>query len=138
MESSKLYLRVMNKTHEECIALLEQIRWGAQPICPYCGARQASKIKSETRYHCNNCYTSYSVTVGTLFHRTHIRMDKWFAAITYIRSKSLPTSIRELAREVGISKKGASSILRRINNADRNQMALLRKIADKLQEEDSN
>ncbi|WP_158516676.1 transposase [Scytonema hofmannii] len=38
-------------THEECIILLEQIRWRGQPQCPYCGSLKASRYKRTHRYH---------------------------------------------------------------------------------------
>ncbi|WP_318781265.1 transposase [Amazonocrinis nigriterrae] len=61
----------MSRNHEECLILLEQIRWNGKPKCPYCGSNNATRYKNEHRYHCNECFTSYSVTVGTLFHKTY-------------------------------------------------------------------
>lgn len=74
-------------------------------------------MKKELRYRCNFCFTSYSVTVGTLFHRTHIDLSKWFLAIAVVLNSSQDISVRQLAKKVGVSKNTASSMLVRINKA---------------------
>ena len=101
----------------ECIALLEQIRWSGKPRCPYCNSVNASLLKSEHRYHCNTCFTSYSVTVGTLFHKTHVELPKWFKAIKLIMNQSKKVSIRQLAIEIDVTKSTSSYMIFRIQNA---------------------
>ena len=54
---------------ESCIAHLEAARWHGEPTCPYCGSTNTAK--SEHRHRCYDCKTGFSVTVGTIFHRTH-------------------------------------------------------------------
>lgn len=107
----------MSKNQMECIALLEQIRWSGKPRCPYCHSMNASPLKSEHRYHCNTCFTSYSVTVGTLFHKTHVELPKWFQAIKLIMSKSKKVSIRQLALEIDVTKNTSSYMVSRIQDA---------------------
>lgn len=115
----------MEKTHEDCIAYLEKIRWSGKPICPYCESTNSTYMKKELRYHCNFCFTSYSVTVGTLFHRTHIDLSKWFLAIAVVLNSSQDTSVRQLAKKVGVSKNTAASMLLRINKAVREEQELI-------------
>jgi transposase-like protein len=117
------------KTHEECLAYLEQVRWNGQPKCPYCGSIRASAYKSEHRYHCNDCFTSYSVTVGTLFHKTHVNLHTWFRAIQIIMIDSKKVSLRKLAGELQISKKTASYICSRINRAIQDEPELMQKLS---------
>ncbi len=117
------------KTHEECLAYLEQVRWNGKPKCPYCGSIRAAAYKSESRYHCNDCFTSYSVTVGTLFHKTHIDLQTWFRAIQIILIDSREISIRKLARDLKISKKTASSMRSRINAAIQNDFQLMQQLS---------
>ena len=57
---------------EDCIRHLESIRWKGKPTCPYCKSKNCTPMPKEHRYHCNSCNTSYSVTVGTIFHKTKI------------------------------------------------------------------
>jgi transposase-like protein len=117
------------KTQEECLILLEQIRWGGVPTCPYCNSTHATAYKQERRYHCNNCFTSYSVTVGTLFHKTHVQLQKWFLAIQ-ILEENKAISIRQLAERVRVNKNTSSYMMMRIKKAWSDEQALLKKLLE--------
>lgn len=117
-------------THEEYLIYLEQIRWGGKPCCPYCGSLRAAAYKHERRYRCNNCFTSYSVTVGTLFHRTHVDLQIWFQAIRLILNTSGSISIRQLAKELGINKNTASHMRTRIYKAMQEEPQLLQNLME--------
>ncbi|MGJ3254613.1 MAG: transposase [Elainellaceae cyanobacterium] len=118
----------MLDTQEECIALLEQLRWSGQPRCPYCDSTNAAPLRRERRYHCNNCFTSYSVTVGTLFHKTHVELPKWFQAIKILISQNRKVSIRQLAAEIGVNKNTASYMLIRFRKASYADLDLLNQL----------
>lgn len=105
------------QSHEECLTYLEQIRWGGKPSCPYCKSTKATSYKQEHRYRCNSCFTSYSVTVGTLFHKTHVDLHIWFKAIYLVLQLPKHLSVRQLAQELGVNKKTASYMLMRIHRA---------------------
>lgn len=96
---------------------LEQIRWGNKPQCPYCHSTNSSPIKNEGRYRCNTCFTSYSVTVGTLFHKTRVDVDKWIRAINLVYNSAKSISIRQLAKEIDVNKNTASYMIARIRKA---------------------
>lgn len=118
----------MLETHEECLACLENIRWNGIPTCPYCGSTKASTYKNEHRYRCNSCFTSYSVTVGTLFHKTHVDLRKWFQAI-FLLCKSNPNiSARKLAKEIQVTRATASLIIKRVKEVPVDQTEILEAI----------
>jgi transposase-like protein len=104
----------MLQNHEDCLVLLEQIRWNGKPQCPYCQSDKSRKLKNESRYQCNECFTSYSVTVGTLFHKTHVDLHTWFIAIRLVLNSSGGVTVRQLAKEVGVQKNTACYMLERI------------------------
>lgn len=118
----------MRKNYDNCLALLEQIRWGQKPRCPYCESTNATAYKSERRYHCNSCYTSYSVTVGTLFHKTHVSLEKWFLAISLVLNLPEGISVRQLAKEIGVNKNTASYMIERIRKATSEEQKLMQKL----------
>jgi transposase-like protein len=62
----------LSPTESDCIAHLEKVRWPRKPIYPYCRSDRTTVAAEEQRHHCNNCNTSFSVTVGTIFHHTHL------------------------------------------------------------------
>jgi transposase-like protein len=104
----------MFNSHDECLTYLEKMRWGEKPICPYCNSANATAYKEERRYHCNNCFTSYSVTVGTIFHKTHVNLQKWLFAIQLVSDSSGSISVRDLAKKVGVSKNTAHRMSKQI------------------------
>jgi transposase-like protein len=119
-------------TENECLAFLESIRWSNQPICPYCDSERTSTMPRECRHRCNNCNTAFNVTVGTVFHRTHLPLRKWFAAISLILDTREPISARNLAWRLGINKNTAWQLNRRIGLAllEPSQRDILLEIAD--------
>jgi len=116
------------ETHEECLVHLEIIRWNGTPTCPYCGSIKATTYKNEHRYRCNSCFTSYSVTVGTLFHKTHLDLQKWFQAILLLCKSNPNISARKLANEIQVNRATASLIIKRVQDAPDDQAEMLRAI----------
>lgn len=126
----------MLETHEDCLACLEKIRWNGAPTCPYCGSIKATAYKNEQRYRCNKCFTSYSVTVGTLFHKTHVDLRKWFRAILLLYRLNPDISARRLAKEIQVTRATSSLIIKRIYGASSEQKELLQRIVQHIEELD--
>lgn len=118
-------------TKNDCLSYLEKIRWSDKPYCPYCKSTNSTPLPKENRHHCNNCNTSYKVTVGTIFHHTHLPLQKWFLAITIINAKK-GISARQLARDLQINKDTAWRISMKIRDAmmQREQRELLTGIVE--------
>lgn len=104
------------KTQEDCIKHLELVRWNNKPICPYCNAIQSTQM-SGNRHHCNRCNTSFSVIVNTIFHHTHLQLQKWFLAITLILNAKKGISSRQLARDLKVTKDTAWRMQMQIREA---------------------
>lgn len=102
---------------ESCIKHLEQVRWNGKPVCHYCKSTNTTPMPKEMRHHCNNCNTSFSVTVGTVFHKTKLDLQKWFVAICLVLNAKKGISSRQLARDIEVTKDTAWSMLMRIRRA---------------------
>ncbi|MYD10455.1 MAG: IS1595 family transposase [Chloroflexi bacterium] len=103
-------------TQESCIAHLEAARWpDGKPVCPYCGSRNTAK--SEHRHRCYDCKTGFSVTVGTIFHRTHLPLQKWFLATTLMLNAKKGLSALQLSRDLQVNKNTAWRITMQIRKA---------------------
>ena len=103
---------------DDCISHIEKVRWGDTPTCPYCKSSNQTPLKSENkRYHCNNCNTSFSVTVGTIFHHTHLPLQKWFIAISLVINAKKGLSARQLGRDLNINKDTAWRMAMKIHEA---------------------
>lgn len=106
-------------TQDDCIKHLEAVRWPQGAACPYCKSPSVTPVEKEKRHHCNNCNTSFSVTVGTIFHHTHLPLQKWFLAVSLILNAKKGISSRQLARDLDVHKDTAWRISMKIREAMR-------------------
>ena len=87
---------------------------------PYCGsvhtARGTDKRRA-SRHYCYDCKTSFSVTVGTIFHHTHMPLQKWFLAISLILNAKKGISSLQLSRDLDVNKNTAWRISMQIRKA---------------------
>lgn len=104
-------------TKNDCINFIENIYWDGVPTCPYCQSKNCTPFVHETRYHCNNCFSAFSVTVNTVFHHTHLPMQIWFLAINLILNERKPLSARQLSKYLKTSKNTSWSMITRIQKA---------------------
>lgn len=112
-----VYIYKKFPTQLDCIKHLEYVRWNNQPTCPYCNSKKSTKSKTDYRHHCNNCKTSYSVTVDTIFHDTKVDLQKWFLAISLLLNAKKGISSRQLARDIGVNKNTAWYMFMRLRKA---------------------
>ena len=104
-------------TEADCIAHLEKLRWKGRARCPYCNADRSTSYPTEQRYHCNSCNTTFSVTVQTVFHHTHLPLQKWLVAISILLNARKRVSTRQLAQDLAVNKNTAWYIGQRIRTA---------------------
>jgi transposase-like protein len=104
---------------------LEKLQWPDGPICPHCGnvdQDRITKLKGKSTrpgvYKCNECAKPFSVTVGTVFERSHIPLNKWLLAVHLITSSKKGMSAHQLYRMLGFgSYRTAWFMMHRIRHA---------------------
>ena len=104
-------------TQENCIAYLEEIRWGDEPECPHCESENVARKKvngKSGRWNCHLCKSSFSVVSGTLFNGTKIPLPKWFMAIGLMSNAKKSLSSCQLARHLGLNQMSAWSMMQKI------------------------
>jgi transposase-like protein len=107
-------------TQAQCIELLEQARWGKTPKCPYCNSEKVSRKTEknrQSRWQCSKCKKSYSVTVGTIFHHTHLELPYWFAILNSMLNAKKSLSSYQISRDIGIRQPTVLSVQNRIRQA---------------------
>lgn len=109
------------QTQEQAISYLEKVRWGGEPNCPYCGSvavgRHASGDRSMARWQCRDCSRAFAVTVGTLFHGTHIPLRNWFLVLALMLNAKKSASAYQIARDLGMRRATVWSMMHRIRAA---------------------
>ena len=104
-------------TQESCIKHLEKVRWGGMVHCPYCASINTAQHDKRKRHRCYDCKTSFSVTVGTIFHHTHMPLQKWFLIINLILNAKKGISALQLSRDLHVNKNTAWRISMQIRKA---------------------
>jgi transposase-like protein len=103
---------------------LESVRWPDGPVCPHCGVignhyQLEGKAHRKGLYKCcePKCRKQFSVTVGTVFERSHIPLSKWLAAAYLLCSSKKGMSAHQLHRTLGVTYKTAWFLAHRIRFA---------------------
>ena len=104
--------------HAACIKHLETVRWGENPTCTYCAAEEVPKHREghRNRWQCQTCKRRFSVTVNTIFHNTHIDLQRWFLLISLMLTKKDLSSV-QAARDIEIRQPTVWSMMHRVRKA---------------------
>ncbi|MDP3800891.1 IS1595 family transposase [Brevundimonas sp.] len=103
-------------------AHLEQTRWPHGPVCPHCGVvNEATAIKGRSAraglYQCNACRDQFTITVGTVFERSKVPLNKWLLATYLMASSKKGISAHQIGRTLGVTYKTAWFMCHRIREA---------------------
>jgi transposase-like protein len=129
---------IFNKfnTEEACISHFEKIRWPEALHCVRCDGTRITKFENEGKtgkerhlYYCAGCDYQYSVTVGTIFHDSHMTLTKWFMAIYLICANKKGISAKELQRQLSVTYKTAWYMAHRIRVAMQEDMDFCQKFS---------
>lgn len=92
------------------------MRWGGSPFCPHCGATKPYRLKDGKNFRCSNksCKVDFSVTVGTIFENSKVKLSTWLAALYILTGHKKGISSHQLARDLGVTQKTAWFINHRI------------------------
>jgi transposase-like protein len=103
---------------DKCRQYLEDLRWpNGEVACPRCGDMSVSEIRDRHQWDCNSCRYQFSVTAGTIMHRSHLPLRKWFLAIYLMCESKKGMSANQLKRTLGIAYKTAWHLCHRIREA---------------------
>ncbi len=110
-------------TEEQSREYLESIRWPEGPVCPHCQGKAVTKLEGKSTspgyYKCKTptCRKKFSVTVGTIFERSHIKLRDWLLAFHLMVSSKKGASAHQIHRSVGVTYKSAWFMCHRIRHA---------------------
>ena len=108
---------------------LEAQRWPNGATCPHCGNADPEKIKAlkgkahrPGLYQCAECREQFTVTVGTVFERSKIPLNKWLLAVHLMTSSKKGISAHQIHRMLGVTYKTAWFMCHRIREAMRDDV----------------
>ncbi|MGH6985458.1 MAG: IS1595 family transposase [Caulobacteraceae bacterium] len=107
---------------EKARAWLEARLWPDGPVCPHCGViDQATLMNGKSHrlglYQCNACREPFTVTVGTLYERSHVPLHKWLAATHLMMASKKGMSALQISRMLGLTYKTSWFLCHRIRES---------------------
>lgn len=102
---------------EKCRDALEAIRWPSGVACIRCGDMDVTEMADGKLFRCKGCKYRFSVTAGTIMHRSHLPLRTWFLAIYCMCQSKKGMSANQLKRMLGVQYKTAWYLCHRIREA---------------------
>lgn len=102
------------------IAHLERVRWPHGAECVYCGETTVARHTEGgqfDRLQCWSCSRSFSATVGTIFHNSHVDLQRWFLLISLMLNAKKGLSAMQAARDLDMRRPTVWSMMHRIRAA---------------------
>src|ERR1700722_15999399 len=102
------------------IARLEAIVWPQGAHCPRCGGfDRITEVKGGRLglRRCGPCKREFTVTVGTIFERSHVKLHIWFQAAHLMASSKKGISAHQLHRTLRVTYKTAWFMEHRLREA---------------------
>ncbi len=69
------------------------------------------------RWQCRDCTRAFSVTVGTMFHGTHVPLRNWFLVLALMLNAKKSASAYQIARDLDMRRATVWSMMQRIRTA---------------------
>ncbi len=89
---------------DTCLEYLMRKRHGAVLDCPKCGKQgKFHRTKRHPAYECAWCGYEIYPMVGTIFHKSHTPLQKWFYALYLFTTTRHGVPAKELQRQLGVS-----------------------------------
>lgn len=119
-------------TEEQCRQALFVARWPEGFRCPQCGGERAYALRGRPLHECAACGHQASATAGTVFHRSHVPLRKWFQAMYWDAESKRGISATELYQKIGVRYTTAWFMLHRLRSAmgEREATHLLRGVIE--------
>ena len=100
-------------TEAKCREYLTKKRWPNGFVCPKCGTTHGWEL-SNGSIECSRCHKQTSVTAGTILHRSHVPLTKWFIAFFLVMNDKGGISAVELCNMADVTYKTAWYMVQRI------------------------
>ncbi len=102
---------------DACRRRLFERRWPEGFRCPRCQHRHGWMLHGRPLVECASCGHQTSVTAGTIFHRSHTPLRKWFLAMYLTAQEKRGISALRLAEFIEVSYETAWLMLHKLRRA---------------------
>lgn len=124
-------------TQHKCEQFLRQMRWPSGVACPKCGTVRPYWISTRKIWRCKACAYEFSVTTGTIFHRSRTPLQKWYIAVWMMVNAKKGVSAKDLERTLDVTYKTAWRMAMQIRKAMRPGYGFENKLAGVVEMDDA-
>jgi transposase-like protein len=117
-------LAKMFPTEDAAVEYWIATRWPDGVQCVECGSDTVYRIQTVGKtgkpaliFECSKCQLHFSPTAGTLFHDSHLALQKWFMAIALMCEGKKGISANQMKRHLSVAYKTAWYLCHRIRKA---------------------
>ena len=100
---------------------LEAVHWPDGPVCRHCGSLKVTRLEGKKHrdglIQCNDCREQFTVTVGTVFERSKVPLNKWLLCNHLLCASKKGMSAKQMERMLGVTYKTAWFMCHRIRKA---------------------
>ena len=100
---SETQFALLYGTETQCREAVMRWRWPSGFICPMCGGKQHSVVRTRALYQCTACRRQTSLIAGTIFAATKVALTIWFRAMYHLTQSKGGISSIELGRRLGVT-----------------------------------
>lgn len=111
-------------SEDKALDYLISQRWPDGVRCLACGHEKVYSIATTGKtgkpcrlFECGDCKLHFSATTGTLFHDSHLPLQKWFMAMALMGEAKKGISANQISRHLGVQYKTAWHLCHRIRKA---------------------
>ena len=105
------------ETEDECREYLARLRWPEGVECIRCKSKKFSRLLNQKKFECSECSYQFSATTGTIFHDTHLSLEKWLLTVFFMCESKKGISANQVKRMIGVTYKTAWYLCHRIRKA---------------------
>jgi transposase-like protein len=105
------------KTEQDCHDHFFKIKWPKGFVCPKCSCVEYGFIETRNLYQCKKCGHQASLTAGTIMHKSHLSLRKWFCAMFLMVHDKRGISAKQLSKDIEISYGTAWFLLQKLRSA---------------------
>lgn len=96
---------------------VEELRWPEGPRCLRCSSERTGWLEGRRKHYCRDCGYQFRVTVGTVFHDSHVSLPRWLVAVQLMIDSERGHPATKLWAAIGGSYKTAWFVNHRIRAA---------------------
>ncbi|MBE3023007.1 IS1595 family transposase, partial [Campylobacter sp. 7477a] len=113
--------KIASMSERDCYEYFKSIRWSgnkSNPICPCCGSVNSHYfIETRLQYRCKDCFHTFSVTSGTIFHSHKLDFKTILLAIIIFTNATKSISALQLSRDLDVQYKTAWVLAHKIRES---------------------